>query len=75
MADAGRKRSLVEGKARSVGEKIRDYIRRFLRRASSPAGRSLANVTVPRRSGPKGRSGGAVAEIEDDLYRSFPPRK
>ncbi|HXM23048.1 MAG TPA: hypothetical protein VN948_17455 [Terriglobales bacterium] len=30
---------------------------------------------VPVRRGPKGRSGAAVAEPEDDSYRSFPPRR
>jgi len=31
-------------------------------------------VMAPVRRGPTGRSGAAVAEIEDDSYRSFPPR-
>jgi hypothetical protein len=30
---------------------------------------------APVRRGPKGRSGAAVAEPEDDSYRAFPPRK
>jgi hypothetical protein len=38
-------------------------------------GDPYAYVTAPVRRGPKGRSGAAVAEIEDDSYRSFPPRK
>jgi hypothetical protein len=38
-------------------------------------GDPYANVPAPVRRGPKGRSGAAVAEIEDDSFRSFPPRR
>ena len=61
---------------------IADAIRRLLRRKSRPPRKSTppegdpyAYVGAPRRRGPKGRSGAAVAEIEDDSYRSFPPRR
>ena len=61
---------------RSLSEKVRDYIRRFLGgKQAPPPGDPYAYVPAPLRRGPKGRSGAAVAEIEDDSYRSFPPRK
>jgi hypothetical protein len=66
MADAGDKRSRL----RALLETLK---RRF---GAKPApGDPYAYVTAPVRRGPKGRSGAAVAEIEDDSYRSFPPRK
>jgi hypothetical protein len=53
-----------------------DSIRRLLRREPTPPpGDPYAYVTAPLRRGPKGRSGAAVAEIEDDSYRTFPPRR
>ena len=68
MADRNRERSLTK--------KLLDQIRRLLRKSQGPAeGDPYAYVTAPTRRGPKGRSGAAVAEIEDDSYRSFPPRK
>ncbi len=67
MADGGEKRSLMK--------KVKDSIRRFLRGEQTPPGDPYAYVTAPLRRGPKGRSGAAVAEIEDDSDRSFPPRK
>jgi len=76
MADAGNERSLAEGTARSLGEKIRDYVRRFLRgEEAPPPGDPHAYVGAPLRRGPKGRSGAAVAEPEDDSYRSYPTRR
>jgi hypothetical protein len=62
-------------KKRSLMKRIEDAIRRLLRRKSPPEGDPYAYVTAPVRRGPKGRSGAAVAEIEDDSYRSFPPRR
>jgi hypothetical protein len=67
-------------KDRSLMKRLRDSIRRLLRRKprrapeAPPEGDPYAYVTVPLRRGPKGRSGAAVAEIEDDSYQSFPPR-
>jgi len=50
-----------------------DFLRRLLRRKpAEPPGDPYANVMAPLRRGPKNRSGAAVAEIEDDSYRSFP---
>ena len=45
-----------------------------LRRKAEPPGDPFADRLVPVRRGPKGRSGAAVAEPEEDSYRSFPPR-
>jgi hypothetical protein len=67
MSDGGKKRSLMK--------RVQDAIRGLLRRKSPPEGDPHAYVTAPLRRGPKGRSGAAVAEIEDDSYRSFPPRR
>jgi hypothetical protein len=67
MADLGEKR----GRLRAV----LDALKRLLGRRPAAPGDPYAYVTAPLRRGPKGRSGAAVAEIEDDSYRSFPPRK
>jgi hypothetical protein len=65
-----------EGQKRSLKKRIEDAIRRLFRRKESPPeGDPYASVTSPLRRGPKGRSGAAVAEIEEDSYRSFPPRR
>lgn len=67
MADAGEKRSLMK--------KVKDSIRPGDPYAYVTAPRFLRGEQTPLRRGPKGRSGAAVAEIEDDSDRSFPPRK
>ena len=54
---------------------VLDFIRRMLGNKPTPPGDPYAYVRAPLRRGPKGRSGAAVAEIEDDSYRSFPPRR
>ena len=60
----------------SLVKKLTDSIRRILgRKPPSLHGDPYAYVTAPVRRGPKGRSGAAVAEIEEDSYRSFPPRR
>jgi hypothetical protein len=51
---------------RSLMKRLRDQIRRLLRKKSPPEADPYAYVTAPLRRGPKGRSGAAVAEIEDD---------
>jgi hypothetical protein len=57
-------------------KRIRDAIRRFLGwRPPSQPGDPYAYAMAPLRRGPKGRSGAAVAKIEKDSYRSFPPRR
>ncbi len=51
-----------------------DFFKRLIRRKPAQPGDPYAYVRAPLHRGPKGRSGAAVAEIEDDSYRSFPPR-
>jgi len=46
----------------------------FRRKPAAP-GDPYAYVMAPVRRGPKGRSGAAVAEIEEESFRSFPPRR
>jgi len=54
---------------------LRDFLKRLLgKKPTAPPGDPYAYVMAPVRRGPTGRSGTAVAEIEDDSYRSFPPR-
>jgi hypothetical protein len=48
---------------------------RRIRRKPQPPSDPYADRLVPVRRGPKGRSGSAVAEPEDDFYGSFPPRR
>lgn len=65
---------------RSLINKLRDAILRLLRKKSPPEADPYAYSMAPLRRGPKGRSGAAVAEIpieeiEDDSYRTFPPRR
>jgi len=52
-----------------------DFLKRLLGRKPAPPGDPYAHVMAPVRRGPKGRSGAAVAEIDDDSYQSFPPRR
>jgi hypothetical protein len=65
---------------RSAGEKrsgfrvVLDFLGRLMGRKPAAPGDPYAYVMAPVRRGPKGRSGAAVAEIEDDSFRSFPPR-
>lgn len=61
-------------KDRSLMKRLREQLLRLLRKQSPPEGDPHAYVTAPLRRGPKGRSGAAVAEIEDDSFQSFPPR-
>lgn len=67
MSHAGEKRS---------GFKVAlDFLKRLLGRKPSAPGDPYAYVTAPVRRGPTGRSGAAVAEIEQDSFESFPPRQ
>jgi hypothetical protein len=52
-----------------------DFLKRLLGRRPAQPGDPYAYVMAPVRRGPKGQSGAAVAEIEDDSFRSFPPRR
>lgn len=67
MRDAGEKRSRLQI--------MIDFVKRLLGKRPAAPGDPYAYVTAPVRRGPKGRSGAAVAEIEDDAFRSFPPRR
>jgi hypothetical protein len=67
MKDAGEKRSRFRIAL--------DFLKRLLGRKPTPPGDPYAYAMAPLRRGPKGRSGAAVAEIEDDSYRCFPPRR
>jgi hypothetical protein len=52
-----------------------DFLKRVLSRKPAAPGDPYAYVMAPVRRGPKGRSGAAVAEIEEDSFRSFPLRR
>jgi hypothetical protein len=56
-------------------KRILDVLKRLLGKNPASPGDPYAYVLAPVRRGPKGRSGAAVAEIEDDCFRSFPPRR
>ena len=53
---------------------LKDFLRRLFRRKPKPPGDPYADILVPVRSGPKGRSGAAVAEPEEDSFRMVPRR-
>jgi hypothetical protein len=67
MSEAGEKRSRFRIAL--------DFLKRLLGRKTAPPGDPYAYAMAPVRRGPKGRSGAAVAEIEEDSYRSFPARR
>lgn len=64
------------GHGRSRFRMVLDFLRRLLgMKQAPPPGDPYAYAMAPLRHGPKGRSGAAVAEIEDDSPQSFPPRR
>jgi hypothetical protein len=64
-----------ERQRRSLVKRLEDALRRLLgKKPSPPPADPYAYSMAPLRRGPKGRSGAAVADVEDDSYRSFPPR-
>ena len=67
MPDAGEKRSRLRVAL--------DFLKRLLGKKPASPGDPYAYVMAPVRRGPKGRSGAAVAEIEEESYQSFPPRR
>lgn len=67
MKDAGEKRSRFRAAL--------DFLKRLLGRKPAPPGDPYAYAMAPLRRGPKGRSGAAVAEIEEDTYQTLPPRR
>lgn len=69
MSDSSEKRSGLKA--------MLDFVKRLLGRKPAAPGDPYAYVTAPVRRGPKGRSGAAVAEIEEaeDSFKTFPPRQ
>ena len=51
-----------------------DFLRRLFGRKPASPGDPHAYVPAPLRRGPKGRSGAAVAEIEDAEFNNYSPR-
>jgi hypothetical protein len=62
MRDAGEKRSRFKV--------VIEFLKRLLGKKPAPPGDPYAYVMAPVHRGPKGRSGAAVAEIEDERPRS-----
>jgi hypothetical protein len=63
------------GKDRSRLRIALDFLLRLLgKKPPQTPGDPYAYRMAPLLRGPKGRSGAAVAELEDDSYRAFPPR-
>jgi hypothetical protein len=63
-------------KSRSRFRIILDSLLRLLgKKPAPPPTDPYAYTMAPVRRGPKGRSGAAVAEPEDDSYQAFPPRQ
>jgi len=52
-----------------------EFLKRLLGMRPAQPGDPYAYVMAPVRRGPKGRSGAAVAEIEDGTFRTFMPRR
>jgi hypothetical protein len=64
------------GQSRSRFRVMLDALRKLLgQKPTPPPGDPYAYAMAPLRRGPKGRSGAAVAEMEDDSFESFPPRR
>jgi hypothetical protein len=63
------------GERRSGFRVVLDFLRRLLGRKPAAPEDPYAYVMAPVRRGPKGRSGAAVAEMEEESLRSFPPRR
>ena len=60
----------------SLLEELQEAVRQLLRKKEKPPeGDPYANVPAPLLRGPKGRSGAAAAEIEEDSFRNFSSRK
>jgi hypothetical protein len=67
---------MENGKQRSRFVTALDFLRRLLRRKPPQTpGDPYAYRMASLRGSPKGRSGAAVAEPEQDSYRAFPPRQ
>ena len=66
---------MAEELKRSRFRMVLDFLKQLLGKKPTPPGDPYAYVMAPVRRGPKGRSGAAVADIEDDSFESFPPRR
>jgi hypothetical protein len=62
-------------KNRSRFKIVLDALKRLLGKKPAQPEDPYAYAMAPLRRGPKGRSGAAVAEIEDDQFNRYPPRK
>jgi len=60
---------------RSLPQVLLEWLRRLRRPKPQPPGDPYAERLVPVQRGPKGRSGAALAEPDDDADFFFPPRK
>jgi len=67
MRDAGEKRSKFKAAL--------DFLKRLLGKKPAQPEDPYAYAMAPLKRGPKGRSGAAVAEIEEDHFNSYPPRR
>jgi hypothetical protein len=67
MRDAGQKRSRYKV--------VLDFLRRLLGKKPARPEDPYAYAMAPLKRGPRGRSGAAVAEIEDDQFNRYPPRR
>jgi hypothetical protein len=68
--------SARDEKRSPLRSRLWDRVRRLLgKKPTPPPGDPYAYRMAPVRRGPKGRSGAAVAEPEDDSYRAYPPRR
>jgi len=54
---------------------VLDVLKRLLGKKPAQPEDPYAYAMAPLRRGPKGRSGAAVAEIEDDQVNRYPPRR
>jgi hypothetical protein len=66
---------MAEEQKRSRFRMVVDFVKRLLGKKPTQPGAPYAYVMAPVRRGPKGRSGAAVADIEDDSFESVPPRR
>jgi len=60
---------------RSLRQFIQDMLRRLRRKDPQPPADPYAYRLAPLRRGPRGRSGAAVAEPEEEGDSFFPPRR
>jgi len=68
---------MPDGKKKlSLLDEFKEAVRQLLRKKEKPPeGDPHSYVGAPLRRGPKGRSGAAAAEPEDDDFHAYPPRR